>query len=137
MIPTSSSTIVRSHGAIPGRRPVTGRRLPQTTRAAERARPRRTREALIAAARRVFERDGFIDARITDIAEEAGAAHGTFYTYFDSKEAALRAVILHLESELLGAGAAQYRGRRGDQDPVSALHAANRRYLATYRAAAG
>ncbi len=76
-------------------------------------RGRRTREALIAAARRVFERDGFIDARITDIAEEAGAAHGTFYTYFDSKEAALRAVILHLESELLGAGAAQYRGRRG------------------------
>ena len=75
-------------------------------------RGRRTREALIGAARRVFERDGFIDARITDIAEEAGAAHGTFYTYFDSKEAALRAVILQRESELLGAGAARYQGRR-------------------------
>ena len=97
-------------------------------------RGRRTREALIAAARRVFERDGFIDARITDIAEEAGAAHGTFYTYFDSKEATLRAVILQLESELLGAGAAQYRGRRDDQDPVAALRGANRRYLETYRA---
>jgi len=97
-------------------------------------RGRRTREALIAAARRVFERDGFIDARITDIAEEAGAAHGTFYTYFDSKEAALRAVILQLESELLGAGAAQYQGRRDDQDPVAALREANHRYLATYRA---
>ncbi len=97
-------------------------------------RGRRTREALIAAARRVFERDGFIDARITDIAEEAGAAHGTFYTYFDSKEAALRAVILQLESELLGAGAAQYQGRTDDRDPVGALRAANRRYLETYRA---
>ena len=84
-------------------------------------RGRRTREALI-------------DARITDIAEEAGAAHGTFYTYFDSKEAALRAVILQLESELLGAGAAQYQGRRDDRDPVEALRAANRRYLETYRA---
>ena len=76
-------------------------------------RGRRTRGALIGAARRVFERDGFIDAiRITDIAEEAGAAHGTFYTYFDSKEAALRAVILQSEFELLGAAAAQYQGRR-------------------------
>ena len=98
------------------------------------ARGRRTRDALVAAARRVFERDGFINARITDIAEEAGAAHGTFYTYFDSKEAALRAVILQLESELLGAGAAQYRGRRDDQDPVAALREANHRYLQTYRA---
>jgi AcrR family transcriptional regulator len=97
-------------------------------------RGRRTREALIAAARRVFERDGFIEARITDIAEEAGAAHGTFYTYFDSKEAALRAVILQLESELLGAGAAQYQGRRDDRAPLDALRAANRRYLETYRA---
>ena len=97
-------------------------------------RGRRTRDALIAAARRVFERDGFIDARITDIAEEAGAAHGTFYTYFDSKEAALRAVILQLESELLGAGAARYEGRRDDRAPLDALRAANRRYLETYRA---
>ena len=82
----------------------------------------------------MFERDGFIEARITDIAEEAGAAHGTFYTYFDSKESALRAVILQPESELLGAGAAQYQGRRGGRDPVEALRAANRRYLQTYRA---
>jgi AcrR family transcriptional regulator len=97
-------------------------------------RGRRTREALIAAARRVFERNGFMEARITDIAEEAGTAHGTFYTYFDSKEAALRAVILQLESELLGAGAAQYRTRRDDRDPLETLRAANRRYLETYRA---
>jgi AcrR family transcriptional regulator len=97
-------------------------------------RGRRTRQALIDAARRVFERDGFINARITDIAEEAGAAHGTFYTYFDSKEAALQAVIGQLGAELLGSGAAQYSGRRGDRDPVAALRAANRRYLITYQA---
>lgn len=97
-------------------------------------RGRRTRQALIAAARRVFERDGFVNARITDIAEEAGAAHGTFYTYFDSKEAALQAVVLQLEAELLGSGAARYTGRHGDRDPVAALREANRRYLATYQA---
>ena len=98
------------------------------------ARGRRTREALVAAARRVFERDGFIGARITDIAEEADAAHGTFYTYFDSKEAALQAVILQLETELLGSGAARYVGSRDHRDPVAALREANRRYLATYQA---
>jgi AcrR family transcriptional regulator len=97
-------------------------------------RGRRTRQALIAAARRVFERDGFINARITDIAEEAETAHGTFYTYFDSKEAALQAVILQLEAELLGSGAARYTGSRDDRDPVAALREANRRYLTTYQA---
>src|SRR5690242_16840281 len=49
-------------------------------------RGQRTRAALIAAARTVFERDGFINARITDIAETAGTAHGSFYSYFTSKE---------------------------------------------------
>jgi AcrR family transcriptional regulator len=98
------------------------------------ARGRRTRQAIIDAARRTFERDGFINARITDIAEEAGAAHGTFYTYFDSKEAALQAVILQLEEELLGSGAARYTGRDHDRDPVAALREANRRYLETYQA---
>src|ERR1700744_5253117 len=97
-------------------------------------RGRRTRQALIAFARRVFERDGFINARITDIAEEAETAHGTFYTYFDSKEAALQAVILQLEAELLGSGAARYTGSRDDRDPVAALREANRRYLTTYQA---
>ena len=45
------------------------------------------------AARRVFERDGFLDARITDITAEAGVAAGPFYTYFTGKEDAFAAVI--------------------------------------------
>src|SRR4051794_2983245 len=56
-------------------------------------RGRRTRSALVSAARAVFERDGFVGARVTDIAAHAGVAHGTFYTYFDSKEAVFRDVI--------------------------------------------
>ena len=44
----------------------------QTGRAPASARGTRTREALVRAARQVFERDGFLDARITDIAEQAG-----------------------------------------------------------------
>lgn len=52
----------------------------------------RRKEALLDAARRVFEDIGFIDARVSDIAKEARVAHGTFYTYFDTKEAVFKAV---------------------------------------------
>lgn len=52
-----------------------------------------TRAALIRAARYIFERDGFLDARITDIASAANAATGSFYCYFDSKQAIFSAVI--------------------------------------------
>lgn len=52
-----------------------------------------TRAALIRAARYIFERDGFLKARITDIAAAANAATGSFYSYFDSKQAIFSAVI--------------------------------------------
>ncbi|HEX3689503.1 MAG TPA: TetR family transcriptional regulator [Solirubrobacteraceae bacterium] len=52
-----------------------------------------TRAALIRAGRYIFERDGFLEARITDIAAAADAATGSFYSYFDSKQAVFSAVI--------------------------------------------
>ena len=39
------------------------------------------------AAKFVFERKGFLNARVSDIANRAKISHGTFYHYFDSKEA--------------------------------------------------
>jgi AcrR family transcriptional regulator len=51
------------------------------------ARGARTRELLLSAARRVFERDGYAGASVIEITREAGVANGTFYTYFDSKQA--------------------------------------------------
>jgi AcrR family transcriptional regulator len=53
---------------------------------------RRTRQRLLSAAERVFERDGFLEARIADIAKSARVSYGTFYTYFDSKEEIFREV---------------------------------------------
>lgn len=47
---------------------------------------------LMDAARAVFERMGYFDARVSDIAREAKASHGTFYTYFDTKEAVFAAL---------------------------------------------
>jgi AcrR family transcriptional regulator len=46
----------------------------------------RTRARLVDAAKLVFEEAGFLEARISDIAERAGLSHGSFYHYFESKE---------------------------------------------------
>jgi AcrR family transcriptional regulator len=45
-----------------------------------------TRRKLLAAALRIFSRDGFEAARIEDIAAESGHTRGAFYANFDTKE---------------------------------------------------
>ena len=95
------------------------------------ARGARTRAALVRGAREVFERDGFVDARIADIAAQAGVATGSFYSYFATKEDALAAVLDAVTDEMLhpqvreapdpGAG------------PLASIEAANRAYLLAYR----
>jgi AcrR family transcriptional regulator len=101
----------------------------------------RNRQSLVAAARRVFERDGFVTARITDIADEAGLAHGSFYSHFQSKEDALAAVLGEVEEEMLHPGPSLAGSLGPDTgsgtgvgtDPVAAIHAANVAYLEAYR----
>jgi AcrR family transcriptional regulator len=39
----------------------------------------RTRTRLLQAAKEIFEEDGFLEGRISDIAERAGLSHGSFY----------------------------------------------------------
>jgi AcrR family transcriptional regulator len=60
----------------------------------------RTRERLVEAAKEVFEELGFLETRISDIAERAGQAHGSFYYYFDSKEEVFREVISAVDDRL-------------------------------------
>src|ERR1051326_9072174 len=91
----------------------------------------RTREALVRAAREVFERDGFVDARIVDIAAAAGVATGSFYTYFDDKQAAFAAILAEVREEMSTPRVSE--GRPGDDAPVAAIEAANRAYLEAYR----
>lgn len=50
------------------------------------------RSQILAAAVRVFARSGYHGARVGDIAEEAGVAHGLLYHYFPSKEEVLATV---------------------------------------------
>jgi len=67
---------------------------PRTTRG------ERTRANLTAAARQVFAERGFATARVEDIVARAGVSHGTFYTYFENKAAALDALIDATAAEL-------------------------------------
>jgi AcrR family transcriptional regulator len=100
--------------------------LPATSRG------QRTRIALIDAGRRVFERDGFLGARVTDIAEEAGVAHGTFYTYFDSKEDLVREVAAAALSETTPT--VRPIKYESVDHALAGIVSATRRYLELYRA---
>lgn len=51
------------------------------------------RAELLEAARKLFVRDGFNDVSVSQIVRGVGVAQGTFYYYFDSKEAALDALV--------------------------------------------
>lgn len=63
----------------------------RTTRA-ERQREQRRRE-LLDVALRVFAQRGYHHARIADIIDAAGVARGTFYLYFESKNAIFHALL--------------------------------------------
>jgi AcrR family transcriptional regulator len=69
----------------------------RTNRAAQ-AREKR-REELLKAATRVFAKRGYRAASISDIIAAAGAARGTFYLYFRSKQDILFAVIDDLREQ--------------------------------------
>jgi AcrR family transcriptional regulator len=90
----------------------------------------RTRDALVSAARTVFERDGYKQARIADISAEAGVATGSFYTHFQRKEDVFAAVMEQVQEETLHPRLAEMADR---DDPVAVIEAANHGYLQTYR----
>jgi AcrR family transcriptional regulator len=92
-------------------------------------RGRRTRDNLLAAGRTVFEQRGYANTRMSDIASAAGVSHGTVYTWFDDKEALLRALVDDIVTEVFAALAI------GDEvpEPERRMLEANRRYLAAYR----
>lgn len=95
-------------------------------------RGRRARAQLLVAARRVFERDGFLEARVTDIAAEAGVSHGSFYTYFGSKTGVFRALVAET-MDALYASLGDSGDARPATDPVTSIDRANRRFIEMYR----
>lgn len=67
----------------------------------------RTRSALVRAARQLFESKGYLDTNVSDIAARARVAHGTFYTYFASKEEIFHEVAKELNSEFMAVASAE------------------------------
>jgi AcrR family transcriptional regulator len=73
------------------------------------------RRTLLAAAVRVFARSGYHGARVGDIAEEAGVAHGLLYHYFASKEDVLRTIFRENWGVLLE----RFRAVEASDEPAS------------------
>jgi AcrR family transcriptional regulator len=97
-----------------------------------------TRARLLEGAKAVFEEMGFLEARITDIAERAGLSHGSYYHYFDSKEQIFREVAEAQEALLTARDDGDERGPDGPPESESEseyerIRRANRRYLERYR----
>jgi AcrR family transcriptional regulator len=90
----------------------------------------RTRAALVAAARQVFEREGYLDARLIDITRAAHCSAGTFYTYFSGKEDIFAAVLEVAQEDMLHPGMPHVAG---DDDPAAVIEASNRAYLKAYK----
>lgn len=83
------------------------------------------REAILDAATRVFGRMGFQDAKMADIAAEAGVAAGTVYNYFKNKEEVFRS-ILDRTQELVFQ---RIMAHQGIVDPVERMRASLRTAL--------
>ena len=94
-----------------------------------------TRARLVDAAKKVFEDQGFLEARISDIAERAGLSHGSFYHYFESKDEVFLEVAESLEDRLISHSVVQsgLLDSSGGASIVDRLRESNRAYLSDYR----
>ncbi len=92
-----------------------------------------TRARLLTAAKEIFEEDGFLDARISDIAERAGLSHGSFYHYFDSKEEIFREVAEAVDEQLSAPLGSVVLDPDSEATPQERIRAAIRLHLESYR----
>lgn len=96
---------------------------------------RRTRANLIAAARTIFERDGLLESRVSDITSEADVSLGTFYNYFVSKEQVFEEVVAEVNEAMLHplTGRQTEGAVRNIEDVPAMIERNNRAYLEAYR----
>lgn len=80
------------------------------------ARGQRTLRKILDAARGEFGERGFGDSSIVGITQRAGVALGTFYTYFDSKEAVFGAVVRDMSAQVRDTAAPAFQGASNTLD---------------------
>jgi AcrR family transcriptional regulator len=90
----------------------------------------RTRQSIVVAARQVFARDGFVNARMSDVAVAAELSLGGLYRYFENKEDLFEAVVANIHEELYRASVSSRYSLA--TEPFEALLEANRGYLQLY-----
>ncbi|MGH3757896.1 TetR/AcrR family transcriptional regulator [Actinophytocola sp.] len=91
---------------------------------------RERRSEILRAARTVFEERGFLDTRVADIVAAADVAQGTFYTYFDSKDAVFVEVAQQVIETMMDDLHAEYVP---DMDPVERVRRAMVRFIDAFR----
>jgi len=110
--------------------PPTERKKPASPAESRRQRKyRQRREAIIEAARRVFERKGYEGASIEEIAAEADFAKGSIYYYFENKSSLVQAVF---GDEVARIGDRYRKIAASDGNPVERLRMLVREILGFY-----
>jgi AcrR family transcriptional regulator len=120
-------------GGSPAGRVVTGASLSQRERrGAGPLTPKglQRRNEILRAARKVFEERGFLDTRVADIVAAAGVAQGTFYSYFDSKEAVFAEVAEQVVETMMDGLHTDFVP---DLDPVERIRRAMVRFVEAFR----
>jgi len=79
------------------------------------------RQIILDAAVKVFARQGFHTARVSDIADEAGVAYGLVYHYFDSKDEVLDTLFLERWNLLLDAIREVDRGDAAPREKLTTI----------------
>lgn len=88
---------VEAASAGPGSSPVSS---PSSHKEPRTARGRKTLRAILDAAAVEFGEKGFHEGSISGITRRAGVALGSFYTYFDSKDAVFRALVRDMSEQV-------------------------------------
>lgn len=96
-------------------------------------RGRKTRRKLLDAAAAEFGERGFHDASISAITRRAGVALGSFYTYFDSKDAIFRALVGDMSEAVRVAAAASIEGSTSALDIERAAFEGFLRFAAEHK----
>lgn len=88
-----------------------------------------TRQSILDAAARIFRRDGYAGAKLSDIAAEIGMKAGSLYYHFESREALVEAVMEIGTKRTHEALVERLRALPGDADHIARLEAAIETHL--------
>jgi AcrR family transcriptional regulator len=120
---TAESRAVRSNARARGLESEAVPSMPVTNRGL------RTRAKLVDSARAVFEEHGYADTSIAALTAAAGISHGSFYSYFSSKEQLFREVAAAFGDRMY----AEIRAGVDTKDPLLRLQEENRRYFEIFQ----